>query len=183
MRIDRIEVYGYDLRYAHGEYVMSGGRTIASLASTLVRVIADSGAEGWGETCPLGPTYLEAHAGGARAALRELVPALLGTDPRNLGAVNDAMDQALRGHAGYEAVQTIHGVARILAGVFVAELGDVSRFAGAPPVVLLGRPDTASSRVRHDGATRAHHQARFAVGALGGGRGGCAPTWPDEDHG
>src|SRR6478609_441378 len=107
MRIDRIEVYGYDLRYAHGEYVMSGGRTIASLASTLVRVIADSGAEGWGETCPLGPTYLEAHAGGARAALHELIPALLGTDPRNLGAVNDAMDRALRGHAYAKAALDI----------------------------------------------------------------------------
>src|SRR3954470_17756590 len=95
----RIEVYGYDLRYAHGEYVMSGGRTIASLPSTLVRVIADTGAEGWGETCPLGPTYLEAHAEGARAALRELIPALPGVDPRNLGAVHDALDGALRGHA------------------------------------------------------------------------------------
>src|SRR3954469_7070820 len=95
----RIEVYGYDLRYAHGEYVMSGGRAIASLPSTLVRVIADTGAEGWGETCPLGPTYLEAHAEGARAALRELIPALPGVDPRNLGAVHDALDGALRGHA------------------------------------------------------------------------------------
>ena len=38
----------------------------------------------------------------------------------------------MRGVAGYEAVHTIHGVGRILAGVFVAELGDVTRFAGAP---------------------------------------------------
>ena len=98
MQIQRIEVHGYALRYAHGEYVMSGGRTVRSLPSTLVRVIADGGAEGWGETCPLGPAYLEAHAGGARAALQELAPALIGLDPRNLGAVNDAMDAALRGH-------------------------------------------------------------------------------------
>src|SRR3954453_8287143 len=107
MRIVRIDGHGYELRYAHGEYVMSGGRSIASLPSTLVRVIADSGAEGWGETCPLGPTYLEAHAGGARAALQELIPALLGTDPRNLGAVNDVMDQALRGHAYAKAALDI----------------------------------------------------------------------------
>ncbi len=107
MKIDRIEVYGYDLRYAHGEYVMSGGRSIASLPSTLVRVIADGGAEGWGETCPLGATYLEAHAGGARAALQELAPALIGVDPRNLGAVNDAMDSVLRGHAYAKAALDI----------------------------------------------------------------------------
>src|SRR3954453_21361632 len=98
MQIQRIEVHGYALRYAHGEYVMSGGRAVRSLSSTLVRVIADTGAEGWGETCRLGPAYLEAHAGGARAALQELVPALIGVDPRNLGAVNDAMDAALKGH-------------------------------------------------------------------------------------
>src|SRR3954462_4023893 len=98
MQIQRIEVHGYALRYAHGEYVMSGGRAVRSLSSTLGRGIADTGAEGWGETCPLGPAYLEAHAGGARAALQELVPALIGVDPRNLGAVNDAMDSALKGH-------------------------------------------------------------------------------------
>ena len=92
-------MFGYGLRYAHGEYVMSGGRSVAALASTLVRVTSDSGLEGWGETCPLGPTYLEAHADGARAALRVLAPALLGVDAGNPHAVQDAMDGALRGHA------------------------------------------------------------------------------------
>jgi transposase len=38
--------------------------------------------------------------------------------------------QALRGHDGYEAVQAIHGVGRVLGAVFVAEIGDVTRFAG-----------------------------------------------------
>ena len=99
VRIARVDVFGYGLRYAHGEYVMSGGRSVASLPSTLVRVTSDSGLEGWGETCPLGPTYLEAHADGARAALRVLAPALLGVDASNLHAVQDAMDGALRGHA------------------------------------------------------------------------------------
>ena len=26
--IDRVEVYGYDLTYAHGDYVMSSGRVV-----------------------------------------------------------------------------------------------------------------------------------------------------------
>ena len=87
MRIARVDVFGYQLHYAHGEYVMSGGRSVASLPSTLVRVTSETGVEGWGETCPLGPTYLEAHADGARAALEVLAPALVGADPRNLGAI------------------------------------------------------------------------------------------------
>ena len=80
MRIARVDVFGYDLRYAHGEYVMSGGRSITSLPSTVVRIETDTASSGWGETCPLGSTYLESFAGGARAALRELAPALLGVD-------------------------------------------------------------------------------------------------------
>lgn len=86
---------------------MSGGRSVAALPSALVRITADNGLEGWGETCPLGPTYLEAHADGARAALRQLAPAVLGVDPRNLGAVSDAMDAALRGHAYAKAAVDI----------------------------------------------------------------------------
>jgi L-alanine-DL-glutamate epimerase-like enolase superfamily enzyme len=97
LKIARVDVFGYDLRYAHGAYVMSGGRTITSLPSTVVRVEASNGVVGWGETCPLGPAYLEAHAGGARAALRELAPELIGAD---VTTVNDVMDRALRGH-GY----------------------------------------------------------------------------------
>lgn len=99
MRISRVDVFGYDLSYVHGEYVMSGGRTIGRLASTVVRVTTDEGLAGWGEVCPLGPAYLPAHAEGARAALRELVPAVVGLDATNLAAVNEAMDAALLGHA------------------------------------------------------------------------------------
>ena len=100
MKITRVEVYGYDLHYVHGRYVMSGGREISALASTVVRITTDANLTGWGEVCPLGPTYLPAFAGGARAALRELAPALLGLDPTNLGLVHERMDTVLRGH-GY----------------------------------------------------------------------------------
>src|SRR5690348_18390808 len=78
---------------------MSGGRKISTLPSTIVRVTADSGLQGWGEVCPLGTTYLPAHAEGARAALSLLAPAVVGVDPTNHAAVNDSMDAALSGHA------------------------------------------------------------------------------------
>src|ERR687896_1344606 len=97
MRIARIDVFGYELTYAHGEYVMSGGRAARSQPSTLVRVTTDGGLEGWGESCPLAGTYLPAFAGGVRAALAELAPPLIGQDPRNLAAVNAVMDATLLG--------------------------------------------------------------------------------------
>lgn len=99
MQITQIEVYGYDLHYVHGDYVMSGGRIVRALPSTVVKVTTDQGVAGWSEACPLGQTYLPAFAEGARAALRELAPALIGADPRNLALINVRMDNALSGHA------------------------------------------------------------------------------------
>jgi transposase len=39
---------------------------------------------------------------------------------------------ALAGDVGYLAIQAIPGVGSVLAAVFVAEIGDIGRFAGAP---------------------------------------------------
>ena len=47
----------------------------------------------------------------------------------------------LKGHPGYEAVQALRGVGPVLAAVFVAEIGDVSRFANPQRVVFVGRTD------------------------------------------
>lgn len=99
MTIARVDFYGYDLTYRHGSYVMSGGRSIDRLPSTVVRVTTADGVVGFGETCPLGPAYLPAHGEGARAALRELAPAVLGVDVGAHAALQDAMDAALLGHA------------------------------------------------------------------------------------
>ncbi|MEO5634657.1 mandelate racemase/muconate lactonizing enzyme family protein [Gaiella sp.] len=100
MKIARIDVYGYDLSYIHGRYVMSGGRVIETLPSTVVRITTDDGIEGFGEVCPLGPAYLPSHGAGARAALGELAPAVVGLSVGSIGAINAAMDRALMGH-GY----------------------------------------------------------------------------------
>jgi L-alanine-DL-glutamate epimerase-like enolase superfamily enzyme len=95
--IERIDVFGYDLTYVHGQYVMSSGRVIDRLESTVVRVTTREGVTGFGEACPLGPTYLEGFAGGARAALHELGPAILGADVTEPAEVGRRMDAALRG--------------------------------------------------------------------------------------
>jgi L-alanine-DL-glutamate epimerase-like enolase superfamily enzyme len=98
-RIAAVDVFSYDLTYVHGTYVMSGGREIRELESTVVRVTTEDGVEGFGEVCPLGPAYLPGHAAGARAALAEIAPAVLGLDVANSSAVNRALDRALVGHA------------------------------------------------------------------------------------
>jgi len=97
MKIAAIDVFGYELTYAHGEYVMSKGRAAQSQASTLVRIRTDEGLEGWGETSTLGGTYLPAFAEGTREGIRVLSSILLGLDPTNLSQVHRAMDAMLLG--------------------------------------------------------------------------------------
>jgi L-alanine-DL-glutamate epimerase-like enolase superfamily enzyme len=130
--IARVEVYGYELTYAHGSYVMSDGRAHEALASTIVRVVTADGVAGYGEVCPLGTRYLPAFAEGARAALREMAPALVGVDAADLAAVGDAMDGALLGH-GYAK-----------SPVDVACWDILGRRAGLPVYALLGGRRTES---------------------------------------
>ncbi len=167
-RIERVEVLGHDLRYAHGSYVMSGGRVVDRLASTIVRVITADGVVGYGEACPLGPTYLPAHAGGVRAALWELAPAVVGADVTDLAGVHQRMDRALRGHpearsaidvACWDAFGRSVGlpVAHLLGGVLQPRL---PLYVAVP----LGEPDAMAAFVERERAAGIH---RFQL-KLGG---------------
>ena len=49
-------------------------------------------------------------------------------------------------HAGYQAVQAIKGVGPIMAAIFCAEIGDVSRFGSAPAPAMLLPPEHRSGR-------------------------------------
>lgn len=98
MKIERIDVYQIDLPYAGGSYELSGGRTYQSFDATLVRLTADDGSVGWGESTPFGSNYVAAHAAGVRAGIAEMAPGLIGRDPRQVDRVNGAMDELLAGH-------------------------------------------------------------------------------------
>lgn len=100
VKITRIEVYSYRIRYEHGNYVMSQGRQATHETGTLARIITSDAIDGWGEITPLGSTYLPTYVGSIRAALMTLGEALLGHDPTNIGRISRVMDMALMGH-GY----------------------------------------------------------------------------------
>ena len=98
MKIKKITVWELPLPLAK-PYFLSGGRLkFEELDSTFVRVETAGGLAGFGEACPWGHTYLPAHGGGVRAALRLLAPALLGQDALALDAINRRMDATLPGH-------------------------------------------------------------------------------------
>ena len=56
---------------------------------------------------------------------------LIGVYSTEITALDRAIASRLDGHAGYRAVQALHGVGPVLAAVFVAEIGDIHRFDSA----------------------------------------------------
>lgn len=96
MKIKEIHIYQHDLPVKNGPYTMANAEVWA-LDTTLVKIVTDSGAAGWGETCPVGPTYAEAHAKGARAALLEMAPGMIGCEVLPLTAQRK-MASLLTGH-------------------------------------------------------------------------------------
>jgi L-alanine-DL-glutamate epimerase-like enolase superfamily enzyme len=124
--IAAVEVYSYDLSYRHGEYVMSKGRVVSTLESTIVRLVTEEGVSGFGEVCPLGTAYLPGFPEGVRAAIAAMGPQLLGADVTSPAALHRAMDAALAGHAYAKA------------GVDIACFDALGRRSGLPVAALLG---------------------------------------------
>ncbi|MBW2057616.1 MAG: mandelate racemase/muconate lactonizing enzyme family protein [Deltaproteobacteria bacterium] len=98
MKITQIDVYQVTYGYLEGRYAWSGGHSVSSLVSTIVRLSTDEGVKGFGEVCPLGSAYMAAYAQGVPSGIGELAPALIGQDPCQVKAINDIMDSVMVGH-------------------------------------------------------------------------------------
>jgi transposase len=103
---------------------------------------------------------------------------LLDIFERELAMVEREIHRELKDHAGYQAIQALHGVGPITAAIFVAEIGDVSRFlsarhlcswAGMTP--KLNESDTKSyrGRITKQGSTIVRWAAVEAVVRYHGG--------------
>ncbi|MFT7575242.1 MAG: L-alanine-DL-glutamate epimerase-like enolase superfamily enzyme [Alphaproteobacteria bacterium] len=99
MRIVEIHIYQKALPVVGGAYTMARA-SVTALDTTIVKLVADNGLVGWGETCPVGSTYQPHHALGARAALIEMAPGLIGAELPHPLRLYRTMDQLLNGH-GY----------------------------------------------------------------------------------
>jgi len=98
MKITRITAHQVDLPLHEGSYSWSGGKSVEVFDCTIVAIETDAGLVGHGEITPLGPVYLPSYAAGARTAIAEIAPALIGLDPREVDVVNRVMDTTLKGH-------------------------------------------------------------------------------------
>jgi transposase len=70
---------------------------------------------------------------------------------REIAMLDRVIHRRLAGQAGYEAIQAIPGVGKVLAAVFVAEIGDIGRFQ---------RPEQLASWA---GMTPRHHESDTTV--------------------
>lgn len=125
MKITGVTAYAVDLPLKEGGYSW-GRQSFPSFDSTVVVVETDEGLTGYGECCPLGPSYMPSFAQGARVGIRVLAEALIGSDPRQLDVVSQRMDQALKGHPYAKSA------------VDIACWDLAAKAAGVPVATLLG---------------------------------------------
>ena len=123
MNISEVHLYQHQLPVKDGPYVMANAQ-VCSLQTTLVKLVTDTGVEGWGETCPVGPTYAPSHAEGAFAALKEMAPGLIGANPLQPLCLYRHMDSLLNSHNYAKAAIDIaaHDILGKVTGLRVADL-------------------------------------------------------------
>lgn len=143
MNIKQIHLYRCELPVKNGPYKTAKAE-VWSLTTTLVKMVADNGVVGWGETCPIGPTYAEAYANGALAALMELAPNLIGTEVLPV-PLHARMDSLLNGHHYAKAALDIaaHDLIGKAVGLSVSDLlgGALTRSVPSYYATGIGEPD------------------------------------------
>ncbi|MEM7537869.1 MAG: mandelate racemase/muconate lactonizing enzyme family protein [Chloroflexota bacterium] len=166
MKIKTIHIYQHDLPIKGKPYKFST-TTLTALDTTIVEIITDTGIQGYGETCPLGPTYQPHHAGGARAALAEMSPHLIGQNPLHINAMNLLMDDALAGHDYAKAALdiAIWDIAGKVFGVRVCDLlgGAVNERVPSYYAIGIDTPEEVA-RVAHEKQAEGYPRLQLKVG-------------------
>ncbi|PAP91966.1 mandelate racemase/muconate lactonizing enzyme family protein [Mesorhizobium wenxiniae] len=169
MKIREIHVYSYKLPVKNGPYRIASS-TVYALETTLVKIVADNDLFGWGETCPIGPTYQPQHSKGALAALEEMAPGLIGADPLQPLALRRRMDSLLNGHRYAKAPLDIaaYDILGKQVNMRVADLlgGAVTERVPSYYACGLGEPDEVA-RIAEERANEGYPRMQFKVG---GGR-------------
>ena len=137
MKVSRVRYFAVDLPIATGEYVMSRGRALTELETTVVEIQSEDGSTGFGEACTLGSNYIEGFAGSVRATLRELGPSLIGCDVFEPLTLIERMDEVVQGHLPAKAA------------IDAACLDLRGKLLGLPAYKLLGGRQTARYPVFH----------------------------------
>jgi L-alanine-DL-glutamate epimerase-like enolase superfamily enzyme len=133
MKIDRIELF--PVRYPMTGYFkfFAGPSGEGGRAAVIIKIIADNGVVGWGESVPL-PTWSDETLESAVIALhRYFVPALLGHDPADIAGAHRKLDAAIA--PGFST-----GMPITRAGLDIALHDVAGRASGQSLHQMWGRP-------------------------------------------
>jgi len=98
MKIAQVDVYQVNYKLLDHEYTWSGGHSVTSFLSTIVKLTTDEGLKGFSEVCPLGSAYMDAYSSGVPSGIKEIGPLLIGQDPFRIKYIDNLMDSAMGGH-------------------------------------------------------------------------------------
>jgi len=97
LRIAEIHILKKTLPVVGGSYTMSL-EAFDAVDTTVVKLVSDTGLVGWGEFAQGGATYQPQHALGARAAISEMAPGLIGESLLYPLLLRRRMEDLLNGH-------------------------------------------------------------------------------------
>lgn len=166
MRITKISAFAVDLVQKEGSYKWNT-QSYAAFDSTIVAIETDEGVTGWGEICPLGPSYMPSFAEGARAGMQVIAPLLIGADPTKLDVAMATMDNALKGHpyAKSGLDMACHDLAGKAMGVPVATLLGGAMRDNVQLFRVIGRDDPEAMVERlHEYRSEGYTQYQMKVG-------------------
>ncbi|PZW53717.1 L-alanine-DL-glutamate epimerase-like enolase superfamily enzyme [Pseudomonas sp. URMO17WK12:I6] len=165
MKIASVHIYTHELPVLDGPYTMAN-QVVYSLTTTLVKLVGDNGLFGWGETCPVGPTFSESHSRGAVAALIEMAKGLVGTEVLPV-PLHRRMDGLLKGHNYAKAAIDIamHDLLGKHLGLSVSDLlgGALADRLPSYSVVGISDPDE-SARLAVDKRDQGYPRLQIKVG-------------------
>ena len=101
MKIDRVEAF--PLRYPTTGFFkfFAGARGAAGRAAVIVKVTADDGTVGWGQSVPVEKWSDETLEASTIAIRDYYAPALIGHDPLDIAGAHRIMDQTIHGGIQY----------------------------------------------------------------------------------
>jgi len=133
VKIEHIEAYPvYYPTRGRFKFLETPGGARTGRAAVLVKITADDGTAGWGESVPI-PTWTYETLESVTSTIdRYLKPGLLGRDPRDLGGIHKSLDAAIK--PGFTA-----GMPLCKAGIDIALHDLWGKALGAPLARLWGR--------------------------------------------
>jgi cis-L-3-hydroxyproline dehydratase len=171
MKIIRFTLYSVPIHIATNLTRYGTDRVLhPELKAIIVRLDADSGLVGWGESCSAPPYYLPEVSAGAQEGIVHVAPLILGQDPRQIRALNHRIERALRGHGNAKTAldMALWDLCAKAARMPLCDLwgGRVSQSVPVFAVVDIGTTPETTAKLAH---YRAGGYSRFQVKVAGAG--------------